>query len=88
MHKEMLTGELQTSEESDSVKDYTQKRLENINGITITSHNSAHPEGSNIGGSSNPSTGNINLYPSRDELADVHEVSHSSDRPYSFLDKL
>ena len=88
MHKEMLTSELQTSEESDSVKDYTQKRLENINGITVTSHNSAHPEDSSIGGSSNDNTGNINLYPSRDKLTDVHEVSHSSDRPYSFLDKL
>ena len=88
MHKEMLTGELQNAPEDYSVEQYTKKRLKNISDIDVIEHQHNHPEeGESLGGRSYRSTGKIELYPARDMLTGVHEVSHSSDRPYSIYDK-
>ena len=89
MHKEMLIGELQNAQEDYSVEQYTKNRLENISDINIIEHEHNHPEeGENLAGTSSSFTGEVDLYPARDMLTGVHEVSHSSDRPYSILDKL
>lgn len=80
MHKEMLTAELQASEENDSAEDYARKRFENLEDITITTHNQRDQFRPGLDGKSGVLTGNIDLYPNRGGLIGIHEVSHSSDR--------
>ena len=89
MHREMLT-----SEDPENVDAVTQGRLQNLEGITTRTHTqpSGIVHGTNYGsgystgilGSSSTRSGNIELYPSDNDdpnLVDIHEVSHSSDRP-------
>ena len=89
MHREMLT-----SEDPENVDAVTQGRLQNLEGITTrthtqpsgTVHGTNYGSGSSTGilGSSSSRTGDIHLYPSDNKdpnLTNIHEVSHSSDRP-------
>lgn len=87
MHKEMLTAE-----DPENIGAITQARLKNLEGLTTRTH--TQPSGKIRGGNgdgskgalgtSNTYSGNIHLYPSDNydpNLINIHEVSHSSDRP-------
>ena len=80
MHYEMLS-----KEDPKNVDWIAKQRLKNVQNIKMRTHTMPFSKNPLVGGTSLGSTGNINIYPSGlNSGTEIHEVSHSSDRPVGF----